>query len=85
MNDMRKMMSSKMGSMMPPMMDKMFSAMSPDERMKFLTTMMPKCMSMVLDSLDQPARERLAREMIDGLVRLGEQYPAQQPAATEGT
>jgi len=39
MNEMGKMMSSAMGSAMPPMMDKMFSAMTPEARVEFVTTM----------------------------------------------
>ena len=84
MDQMGKMMSSGMGSMMRPMMDKMISAMSPTERTTFVTTMMPQCLSMVLEGLDQPGRERLAREMIDSFTRLAEQYLAPQDGAAEG-
>ena len=74
MDDMRTMMGNIMGSAMPPMMDKMFSAMPPEQRVEFVTTMMPRCLEIVLNSLDQPGRERLARDMIDSFTRLAERY-----------
>ena len=46
--------------------------MTPEQRVEFVSTMMPRCLGMVLDSLDQPGRERLARDMIDSLARLAE-------------
>ena len=83
MDDMRQMMSNMMGSAMPQMMDKMFSAMPPEQRVEFVTTMMPRCLTMVLDSLDQPGRERLARDMIDSFARLAENYLASDDAPAE--
>ncbi len=76
MDDMRKMMGNMMGSAMPPMMDKTFSTMPPEQRVEFANTMMPRCLELVLDSLDQPGRERLARDMIDSFTRLAERYLA---------
>ncbi|MEX6430977.1 hypothetical protein, partial [Ferrimicrobium acidiphilum] len=74
MDGMRKMMGNMMSSAMPPMMDKMFSAVAPEQRVEFVNTMMPRCLEIVLDSLDQPGRERLARDMIDSFSRLAERY-----------
>ena len=87
MDDMRKMMGNAMGSAMPQMMDKMFSAMPPEQRVEFVTTMMPRCMTIVLDSLDQPGRKRLARDMIESFARLAERYltPDDAPAEPEAT
>ncbi len=80
MDDMRKMMGNMMGNMMgsamPPMMEKMFSAMPPEQRVEFVNTMMPRCLEIVLDSLDQPGRELLDRAMIDYFTRLAERYLA---------
>lgn len=84
MKEMGKMMGSAMGSAMPPMMEKMFATMSSSEQAAFVTAMMPKCVSMVLDSLDQSGRERLAREMIDGFTRVAEQYLVPKSAPDEG-
>ena len=87
MDDMRKMMGNAMGSAMPTMMDKMFSAMSPEQRVEFVTTMMPSCLTMVLESLDQSGRERLARNMINSFTRLAEHYltPDDAPSGPEAT
>ena len=74
MDDMRTMMGNMMGSAMPQMMDKMFSAMAPEQRVELVTQMMPRCLTMVLDSLDQPGRERLDRDMIDSFTNLAEHY-----------
>lgn len=87
MDDMRTMMGNAMGSAMPQMMDKMFSAMLPEQRVEFVTTMMPRCLAIVLDSLDQPGRERLAGDMIASFTRLAENYltfdaPAEPKAAS---
>lgn len=76
MDEIRKMMGNMMGSAMPAMMDKMLSAMPPEQRVEFVNTMMPRCLGIVLDSLDQPGRERLARNVIDSFTRLAERYLA---------
>lgn len=87
MDDMRKMMGAVMGSAMPPMMDKMFLAMTPEQRVELVNTMMPRCLEIVLGSLDQSGRERLARDMIGSFTRLAERYLATDdvPATPDAT
>lgn len=82
MDDMKKMMGNMMSSAMPSMMDKMFQAMPADQRVEFVTTMMPRCLTMVLDSLDQPGRERMARDVINSFTRLAEHYLSPDPASS---
>ena len=48
--------------------------MPAEQRVEFVTTMMPRCLTMALDSLDQHGRERLARDTIDSFTRLAERY-----------
>ena len=66
----KKMMEAVMTGMMKPedlprMMDRMLSAMSAEDRVQFVTTMMPKCLNTVLGQLSPEAKEKLAREMMD--------------------
>ncbi len=66
----KKMMEAVMTGMMKPedlprmmdkMMDRMFSAMSAEDRIQFVTTMMPKCLNTVLGQLTPEAKQELAR------------------------
>lgn len=56
--------------MMNVMMDRMFSGMTTDDRMRFVTTMMPKCLGMIMTGMTPEERQKLAREMVDRLVAL---------------
>jgi hypothetical protein len=59
-----------MPGMMNVMMDRMFSGMTADDRMRFVTTMMPKCLGMIMTGMTPEERQKLAREMVDRLVAL---------------
>lgn len=80
MNQMKKMMMEKMMSamvkpedmpqMMGAMMDRMFSRMSSEDRIAFVTTMMPKYPSLIFAEIDPEAKEKLAREMMSKMVSI---------------
>ena len=57
-----------MPQMMNAMMDKMFSAMSAEERIQFVTMMIPKCLNMVFAELGPEEKEKLAREMTNKMI-----------------
>ncbi len=59
-----------MPQMMNTMLDKMFSGMSTDDRIRFVTTMMPKCLEMVFSEMDTDAKGKLAREMINKMMSI---------------
>lgn len=66
---MEKMMSmmmkpEDMPEMMNMMMDKMFSEMSGEDRIEFISTMMPKCLNLIFAELDADSKERVAREFM---------------------
>lgn len=66
---MEKMMSmmmkpEDMPEMMNMMMDKMFSEMSVEDRIQFISTMMPKCLNLIFAELDADSKERVAREFM---------------------
>ncbi len=56
--------------MMNTMMDKMFSSMTVEDRIQFVTTMMPKCLNMVFADISPEAKEKLAREMINKMMSI---------------
>ncbi len=67
---MEKMMSGMMKPedmphMMEVMMENIFGQMSGEERIKFLETMMPRCMGMMFSELDQEGRKAVASAMLD--------------------
>ncbi len=75
---MNKMMEKMMSAMMKPedmpgmmnmMLDKMFSQMSGEDRIQFISTMMPKCLDMIFAELDADAKERVAREFLGRMSR----------------
>jgi hypothetical protein len=51
-------------------MDKMFSAMTVEDRIQFVTTMMPKCLNMVFAELSPEEKDKLAREMINKMMSI---------------
>jgi hypothetical protein len=53
-----------MASMMNAIMDRMFRGMTTDDRIRFVTTMMPKCLGMVMAEMPREERQKLAREMV---------------------
>ena len=68
-NMMTAMMKSEdMPQVMNTMMDKMFSAMTVEDRIQFATTMMPKCLNMIFAELSPGEKEKLAREMINNMM-----------------
>ncbi len=70
-NMMTAMMKSEdMPQMMNTMMDKMVSAMTVEDRIQFVTTMMPKCLNMIFAELSPEEKEKLAREMINNMVSI---------------
>ncbi|MHB1142374.1 MAG: hypothetical protein ACYC1T_11550 [Sulfuricaulis sp.] len=79
MNQMKKMMEKMMSAMVKPedmpqmmgaMMDRMFSQMSSEDRIAFVTTMMPKCLSLIFAEIGPEAKEKLPREMIGKMVSI---------------
>ncbi|RIV20851.1 hypothetical protein D2Q93_11315 [Alicyclobacillaceae bacterium I2511] len=73
---MSKMMEKVMSGMMKPedmpkmmdsMMSHMFESMSVEDRIEFVTTMMPKCLNILLSEVDGESRIRLAKGMLDNL------------------
>lgn len=70
---MKDMMGKMMSGMMKPedmpeMMDKMFSQMSIDDRIQFVSTMMPKCLGMILSEFDSEAKGKLEKEMTNKMM-----------------
>ncbi|TAM79622.1 MAG: hypothetical protein EPN47_17625 [Acidobacteria bacterium] len=57
-----------MPDMMNAMMEQMLRGMTADERIRFVTTMMPKCLGMIMAEMKPEDRQKLAREMVDRLV-----------------
>ena len=57
-----------MPGMMNAMMDRTFSGMTTEDRIRFVTTRMPKCLSMIMAGMTPEERKKLAREMVDRLV-----------------
>ena len=48
--------------------------MSSEDRIQFVSTMMPKCLNMIFSELDSSAKEKLAKEMINKMMSIfGEQ------------
>ncbi len=62
--------SEDMPDMMSTMMDNMFSKMTTEDRMKFVSTMMPNCLNMIFDELDESSKQKLAREMLDKMTNI---------------
>ncbi len=62
--------SEDMPQLMNTMMDKMFSAMTVEDRIQFATTMMPKCLNMIFAELSPKEKEKLAREMINNMMSI---------------
>lgn len=56
-----------MPQMMDSMMSHVFESMTTEDRIQFITTMMPKCMNMLFSEMDKDAKERLAKGMLDNL------------------
>jgi hypothetical protein len=52
------------------MMDRMFTRMTIEDRIRFATTMMPKCLGIVMTGMTPKERQKLVREMVDRLVTL---------------
>ncbi len=70
-NMMTAMMKSEdMPQLMNTMMEKMFSAMTVEDRMQFAATMMPKCLHMIFAELSPEEKEKLAREMIHNMMSI---------------
>ncbi len=59
-----------MPGMMNAMMDRMFSGMTTDDRIRIVTTMMPKFLGMIMAEMTPEERQKLASEMMDRLVAL---------------
>jgi hypothetical protein len=76
MKDMMEKMMARMAKpedmlgMMNAMMDRMFSGMTTDDRIRFMTTMMTQCLAVVMAQMTPEERQKLAREMVDRLVAL---------------
>ncbi len=67
---MQKMMSGMvkaedMPEMMGTMMENMFSKMTTEDRMKFVSTMMPNCLNMIFAELNESSKQKLAKEMLN--------------------
>jgi hypothetical protein len=63
------------------MMDRMFSQMSSEDRIAFVSTMMPKCLSLIFAEMDAAAKEKLAGEMIGKMTSILEgQLEQKQPS-----
>jgi Mg/Co/Ni transporter MgtE len=67
---MQKMMSGMikpedMPEMMGAMMENMFSKMTTEDRMKFVSTMTPNCLNMIFAELDESSKQKLAKEMLN--------------------
>ncbi len=76
---MKEMMEKMMSGMMKPedmpkmmdsMMNNMFSQMSSEDRIQFVSTMMPKCLGMIFSELDSVAKEKLAKEMVNNMMAI---------------
>ena len=59
-----------MPQMMNAMMDNMFSQMTTEDRMEFVSTMMPKCLNMIFSELASDKKEKLAKEMITNMMSI---------------
>lgn len=90
MNPMKEMMEKMMSAMVKPedmpqmmgtMMDRMFSKMSTEDRVAFVTTMMPRCLSLIFAEMDPAAKEKLAREMIGKMASILEGQIKQKPSS----
>ena len=57
-----------MPQMMGTMIDNMFSQMSTEDRMAFVSNMMPKCLNMIFSKIDSESKENLAREMMEKMM-----------------
>jgi hypothetical protein len=67
--------------MMGAMMDRMFSQMSSEDRIAFVSTMMPKCLSLIFAEMAPAAKEKLAGEMIGKMTSILEwQLEQKQPS-----
>ena len=70
-NMMTAMMKSEdMPQMMNTMMDKMFSAMTVEDRIQFVTPLMSKGLNMIFAELSPEEKEKLAREMINEMISI---------------
>lgn len=90
MNPMKEMMERMMSAMVKPedmpqmmgaMMDRMFSQMSSEDRIAFVSTMMPKCLGLIFAEIDPAAKEKLAREMMGKMVSILEGPIKQKPSS----
>ncbi len=90
MNPMKEMMEKMMSAMVKPedmphmmgaMMDRMFSQMTSEDRIAFVSTMMPKCLSLIFAEIDPAAKEKLAREMMGKMVSILEGQIKQKPSS----
>ena len=54
--------------MMNAMMDRMFSTMTVQDRTEFISTMMPRCLNLVMAGMSAEDRKTLANQLVDELV-----------------
>lgn len=54
--------------MMNAMMNRVFEAMPPEERISFVMTLMPNCLRVLFAEMDGLSKDRLVRGMIENLV-----------------
>lgn len=54
--------------MMNAMMDRMFSTMPTEDRMRFVTTMMPRCLGLIMADMTARERKALATTLVEKLV-----------------
>ena len=57
-----------MPAMMDAMMDRMFSGMSPEDRRRFVSTMMPRCLALVMADMSAAEKDALSRELVEKLI-----------------
>lgn len=53
---------------------KMCEKMSIQEKLDCLTAMMPKCFNMVLSELDEPAKNKVASEVLNKMQEIAAKY-----------
>ncbi|MDA8365947.1 MAG: hypothetical protein M0Z62_03185 [Actinomycetota bacterium] len=68
----------QMRAMMGEMMQTVFAGMTLDDRIAFVTAMLPQCLGAMFDNLEAPARERLA-------IAMAEQMASVARTAAEGS
>lgn len=70
-----------MPAMMGAMMDRMFAGMSAEDCLRFVTSMMPRCLTLVMADMSAGEKQALARELVDKLVALLRPVSAQGSSA----